>query len=273
MKILLFGSTGMLGRYVLNILQQSYEVVCISRHQFDIEKDQWNRLTTILDYYSEPDDIIINCAGAIPQKENNSRSFIRINTLFPHKVNDYANHKECIFIHITTDCVFDGAKGNCIETDDHTEQNIYGTTKSLGEPEEACVIRTSIIGEESYSKKSLLEWVRGNQNCVINGYTNHYWNGVTCHTLAKIILEMIVSKSFWHGVRHVYSPNTVSKYELCKYINEIYELNIDIMPVTSTAKNMTISSIFTISTNANIADIYTQIKEQKSITEIYDHIV
>ena len=67
-------------------------------------------------------------------------------------------------IHITTDCVFTGLTGFYTETSTHDSLDIYGKTKSLGEPEKATVIRTSIIGEELYNKKSLLEWVKTNKN-------------------------------------------------------------------------------------------------------------
>ena len=72
--------------------------------------------------------------------------------------------------------------------------------KSLGEPENACIIRTSIIGQEETHKKSLLEWILLNKDKEINGYVNHLWNGVTCLTLANIIQNIIHDKLFWKGI-------------------------------------------------------------------------
>ena len=118
---------------------------------------------------------------------------------------------------------------------------IYGITKSLGEPENATIIRTSIIGEELYHKKSLLEWVKSNKDKSIDCYTNNLWNGVTCLTLSKIIYKMINENIFWKGVKHIFSPDIVSKYELCCYINKIYDLNINIIPIEYNCnKNMTL---------------------------------
>ena len=48
----------------------------------------------------------------------------------------------------------------------------------------------------------------------INGYTNHFWNGVTCLQLSKIINNIIYYNKYWKGVRHIFSPRSVSKYEL-----------------------------------------------------------
>jgi dTDP-4-dehydrorhamnose reductase len=242
MKILLFGSTGMLGRYVFQVLKEKYNVICILRNDYNIENDDFTKLELQLNNILEKGDVIINCAGIIPQKYTNEyKKFIKINTLFPHKLNEISIKNSYKFIHITTDCVFDGVKGNYYPIDIHSATDIYGISKSLGEPEEATIIRTSIIGEELTGKKSLIEWVKSNKNGNIKGYTNHMWNGVTCLELAKIIKNIIDNNIFWSGVRHIFSPNIVSKYELCCYINEIYKLNINIEKYEdSIYKNMTL---------------------------------
>jgi dTDP-4-dehydrorhamnose reductase len=259
MKILLFGSTGMLGNYVKLVLSKNYEIICINRNNYDIENDSFEKLEKILNINLKKDDIIINCAGIIPQKykKDDYKTFILINTLFPHKLSEFANKNQFKFIHITTDCVYDGVKGEYNENDIHTAKDIYGTSKSLGEPQNATVIRTSIIGEELLGKKSLIEWVKSNKNGEINGYTNHYWNGVTCLTLANYIKNIIDTNNFWNGVKHIFSENIVSKYNLCCYVNEIYNLNIKINKYEDNiSKNMTLTGKVKINKS-----IYEQIKE------------
>jgi dTDP-4-dehydrorhamnose reductase len=243
MKIYLFGSTGMLGRYVNLVLNKYFYVKCINRIDYDIENDTFEKLVEILSSDLQKNDIIINCAGIIPQKYKNDhfKTYIRVNTLFPHKLTEISKKLNCKFIHITTDCVFDGVKGNYSVNDIHSAKDIYGISKSQGEPEDATIIRTSIIGEELYGKRSLIEWVKSNEDGSIKGYINHYWNGVTCLTLANLIKNMIYNNNFWLGVRHICSPNIVTKYELCCYINEIYNLNINIEKYEdSISKNMTL---------------------------------
>ena len=67
---------------------------------------------------------------------------------------------------------------------------------------------------------------------------------------------------YWKGVKHIFSPNIVSKYELCKYINEIYNLEIEINEFEDDqSRNMTLSSNY--KNIFEINDIYSQIKEQK----------
>jgi dTDP-4-dehydrorhamnose reductase len=258
MKIVLFGSTGMLGRYIYMVLKDNYEIHSISRDNYDIENDSWKKLEDILNKSLQKNDVIINCAGIIPQKYkvDNYRTYIRVNTLFPHKLNELSKKNSYKFIHVTTDCVYDGSKGNYNINDEHTAKNIYGITKSQGEPEDATIIRTSIIGEELTGKKSLIEWVKSNKDGKIKGFTNHYWNGVTCFELAKYIKNILDSNTFWNGIKHICSPNIVTKYELCCYINEIYNLNINIENYEdSISKNMTLISYEQYDFN----DVYKQI--------------
>jgi dTDP-4-dehydrorhamnose reductase len=277
-KIRLFGTTGMLGRYIFNILSLNYEVICINRIEYDIVNDSWLKLYTILNNHinntnntNNMKHIIINCAGIIPQKTDSLEynTYIKVNTLFPNKLQEFSEKNNCQVIHITTDCVFNGNQEidkNYIEISEHNEKNIYGITKSLGENLDSCIIRTSIIGEELLNKKSLLEWVISNKNGSINGYTNHYWNGITCLTLANIINNIIKNNLYWKGIRHIYSPNYVSKYELCCIINKIYDLNINIIKLsTDNICNKTLSSIYKNDNINNIIDsIELQILAQKN---------
>ena len=203
--IYLFGSTGMLGTYVKKILSDTLNITDITRKEYDILNDEWDKLYKLLSNLNK-NDVIINCAGIIPQKENlqEYEKYIKINSLFPHKLQEIVKNHNSKLIHITTDCVFNGKKDNSYdENDTHTEKNIYGISKSQGEPENATIIRTSIIGEETNGKKSLLEWVKSNKNGTINGYNNHLWNGITCLQLALIIKKIIDKNLFWKGVRHI----------------------------------------------------------------------
>ncbi|AVL93859.1 dTDP-4-dehydrorhamnose reductase [Megavirus vitis] len=247
MKIIIFGPNGMLGNYMLNYLKKTHEVVSIDRKIIDAMNVDLPQLTNTLSNYqtSKDDVLVINCVGVIPQRNdiNESRTFIKVNTLFPHMLSYCCYQLGFKMIHVSTDCVYNGNKGNYSENDYHNETNIYGVSKSLGEPTNCCVIRTSIIGQEVYNKKSLLEWVISQNNKTIYGFTNHFWNGVTCLQLAKIVEQMIKNNIFWNGVRHIHSPDIVNKYQLIEYISEIYNLNIDLQEKKTDIVNKTLISI------------------------------
>lgn len=239
MKVFVFGYTGMLGRYVYSFLKsEGFEVVGISRQgnekirNLDIVKADYNYVKDLLGWnYLSKEDVIINCAGLIKQRGNTDKfDFLQVNTLFPHLLQRVCKEVGCKLIHISTDCVFDGLKGSYGELDDHDASDVYGTTKSLGEPEESTTIRTSIIGEEIRNFSSLLEWVKSNRDREVNGYTNHIWNGITCLQFAKICRDIIHSGKFWRGVKHITSPEAINKFDLVRLISDVYDLNVKVIP-------------------------------------------
>lgn len=264
----------MLGNYVKSYLEKyitnDYEVVSFTREDYDISKLTIDSLRSfIIEKIQDTDhnNIIINCAGIIPQSSKqrklDNRLYFTVNTLFPIILSLICEENNVKMIHITTDCVFSGDKGNYDELSLHDETNDYGLSKSLGEKCNATIIRTSIIGEEINNKRSLLEWVRANQNNAINGYVNHHWNGVTCLQLAKIIFQIITENNYWKGIRHIFSPNSVNKYELVSIINDVYDLNITINKFSAPSTvDKTISSIYP--TIFDIPPLKEQIIEIKS---------
>lgn len=229
-KVLLLGSTGMLGRYVYSILSNNYQI--------DLEcpdRDRVNgRLKNIESGFQVP-HVIVNCIGAIPQrpKPNNanweSDYMWQANTALPREISRLAKEKDFKYIHITTDCVFSGKKGKYTPWDYHDSDEAYGLTKSLGETKDDCIIRTSIIGLAPQHGKGLLEWVISQRGRRVKGFTNHIWNGITTLTLAHEIHRIIVCKDYWQGVRHYYSES-MSKYELVKLIDTVWGLKLIIEP-------------------------------------------
>jgi dTDP-4-dehydrorhamnose reductase len=248
-KIFIFGSNGMLGNYIKSYLSKTYNVIPITRKDYDLSQLSIDKLTALMQLKNlQSNDVVINCAGVIPQASKqrgiDTRLYFTINSLFPTILSQICDKMGAKMIHITTDCVFNGKDGNYDENSIHDEINDYGMSKSLGELCKATIIRTSIIGDEINNKRSLLEWVISNKGNTINGYTNHMWNGVTCLQLSKIINEIVNNNLFWTGVRHIFSPHSVSKYELVSMINDIYNLDITIQEFSTDEKvDKTISSI------------------------------
>lgn len=189
MRVIVLGKNGMLGRYVYKYLGKKYDVIGTTRKQLDV-LDFKRELLCSPNFRNG--DVVINCIGLIKQRNDITRAeYIAANSLFPNTVADYCASNGLKFIQISTDCVYDGIKGSYNEESEHNATDLYGISKSLGEPENATVIRTSIIGEEVKNKLSLLEWVKSNSGKDINGFTNHIWNGITCLQFAKVCDEII----------------------------------------------------------------------------------
>lgn len=171
-------------------------------------------------------DFVINCVGVIkPHIHENSalsrKNAILINGLFPYVLDALASELGFKIIQIATDCVFSGTKGSYLETDPHDAIDTYGKSKSVGEvPSRNMMnLRTSIIGPEVSRSTSLLEWVRNQpQNSRLQGYTDHFWNGVTAASFAKICKGIVQSDGFVSGVQHLIPNDSVTKCQLVKEI-------------------------------------------------------
>jgi dTDP-4-dehydrorhamnose reductase len=234
--VVVFGSDGMLGNYCAKYLSsEGFNVIPLNREGFDANCP--NELSKLSLQWPEG-SYIINAIGVIPQKypmENqdnieSSLLFIKVNSVFPHILSYVCVQARCTLIHLTTDCIYDGRQGNYAEGSPPTENNIYGLSKAAGEPQDAMIIRTSIIGEEKRGRRSLLEWVRSHPSgSKISGFSNHLWNGVTCLQIAKIINECIRDGRTWTGVRHIVSPSSITKSNLCELINIVYGLNLTVV--------------------------------------------
>jgi dTDP-4-dehydrorhamnose reductase len=263
MNLILFGARGMLGMYARLILSDSFNVIPLAREDFDIR--ELDSLPAFLDTLKiSNNDVVINCAGILNKRmaERGIQETIKVNSLFPHVLSGSCAKHGSVLIHISTDYVFCGSRGRYNESDQADAQDEYGITKFIGEPEHATVIRTSFIGEEKEHKRSLLEWVRSQQG-IVPGYDDHWWNGITCLKLAEIIKDIIEKRMFWKGIRHIYSPDTVSKYQLVKYINEVYELGLTVEPHEAGFCNRSLSSMY--KQIFNIPDIKKQIIEMKNM--------
>ena len=264
MKIFVLGHTGMLGRYVYTYLKsEGYKnVIGLSRKELGASCVSDAQLNPV----SFPKGtIIINCMGIINSRKGISDlEFIQVNSVFPHLLSNMCEKTGSKLIHITTDCIYDGLRGNYDESFISNATDIYGKTKSLGEPKNTTVIRTSIIGEELNNKRSLLEWVKSNKGKEVLGYTNHIWNGITCLQFAKICKHIIDNKLFWREIKHLYSPEAITKYELVKLISKIYDLNIKVIPhETEILCDRTLTSIRN-EIMIDIPSLETQLIEMKS---------
>lgn len=273
--ILIFGKNGMLGKYLTSYLsgqtyRNLYEVIGFNRQDFNVETNAFTDLCSLLDRYQDRKTvIIINAIGLIlPNKCLNHDRNLLINSLFPNMLSIICRYFNWKLIQPSTDCVFNGnIKGvnmnQYVESDVPDETNIYGRSKHYGELMYGTTIRVSIIGEEINHKYSLIEWVKSNRDKQISGYVNHYWNGITCLQYAKIIDQIIQKNLFWNGVRHLYSPRIVTKYELLELINKHYHLNSTINPIQTTCSNdKTLNSLYPdLNQELNIPDLDQQIRE------------
>lgn len=234
-KYLIFGD-GLLG----HIFNNYEDCTVLSRQQCDITK--MDDVRKIIDYYRP--QVVINCAGIVPKNGASIEYMFKVNSFAPHYLAEICG-KKCFLIHVSTDCVFKGDKGQYIETDRMDATDIYGMSKIFGETHETgLVVRTSFVGYPDPKQRGLLSWAQQQEEII--GYDNVFWNGLTNQELAKKLLELADLRVV--GTRHVYSY-TVSKYELLVCASEILDWNIPVIPESEISakphvSDKTLSSIY-----------------------------
>jgi dTDP-4-dehydrorhamnose reductase len=230
-KIVVLGSSGMLGKEVTRVLQgQDLDVVPTIRGtktsgaqvhlDFDSKSDVFNKFFSKIG----KTDYVVNCIGMIKQKfkpDNEVSHSIILNSILPTRLAACASEFDFRVIQIATDCVFSGQVGSYSESSIHDASDLYGVTKSLGEidSDRYLNLRCSIIGAEARTNFSLYSWLLSQPlNSNINGYTDHYWNGLTTHSFARIVAGVISEGAFSSGTKHVVPSGVLTKYQLLKLV-------------------------------------------------------
>lgn len=248
MKILIIGVTGMLGNAMFRTFLKSklnHQVVGTARSENALRLfrpelaqniitgvDVENHDLLIQTFAKVRPEIVINCVGLVKQlaEANNPLLAVPLNTLLPHKIADICSLIGARLIHISTDCVFSGVKGNYVESDLPDAKDLYGRSKLLGEVDypHAITLRTSIIGHELSGNKSLIGWFLSQENQV-RGFTRAIFSGLPTVELARVVQDFVLTNSHLHGIYHV-AAKPIDKYSLLKLVAQVYGKNIEIVP-------------------------------------------
>ncbi|MEW6571403.1 MAG: SDR family oxidoreductase [Nitrospirota bacterium] len=247
-KVLILGASGMLGHKAYQILSPHFDTYPAFKNFNDplrqlnifaekkiidkVNAFDFQSVTRAIDFVNP--DIILNCIGIIKQlkEASNPKISIYTNALFPHLLEEICAARNCKLIHISTDCVFSGSRGNYKEEDMSDAIDLYGRTKYLGEvihSDYALTLRTSIIGRELFTQNGLVEWFLSQNHGKVNGYSHAIYTGLTTVALCKEIRRILIEYPNLNGLYHV-SSDKISKYELLKLIADIYGLDIEILP-------------------------------------------
>lgn len=231
MRVLILGSSGMLGRAVSHAFQDfEGEVTTLSRDQgFVIDQSLLASDSALAGRKVQEFDWILNCLGVTKFHIDSSsatsiKHAVLTNSVFPNWLAEQAEQTDSRVVQVATDCVFRGSNGPYNENSAHDPVDVYGKTKSLGEAksEKVMHLRCSLIGPEAHGRSTLFyEWVRKlSPKSQVHGYTNHMWNGLTSHAFAKVARGIVQTESFRAGVQHLVPSGSVSKLELVELLLE-----------------------------------------------------
>lgn len=246
MKLLVLGATGMLGSTLLRNLSTRPELSVHATARSSAGLDRWFASDLLTRIHPSVDadnfdsvlrvlgdvrpDVVINCIGVIKQLASAKDPLVTIpiNSLFPHRLALACKASGSRLIHISTDCVFSGAKGMYTENDPSDADDLYGKSKYLGEVDYPhCVtLRTSIIGHELSTNYSLVDWFLS-QEIPVKGYTRAIYSGFPTVEVARIIAEYVIPNESLSGLYQV-SSDPISKYDLLKLVAGQYGKQIEI---------------------------------------------
>ncbi len=226
-KMMITGVSGLLGNNLALYFKKRFEITGIyCSHKVDIDGVKTLRADlrsfddTVRLIKDVMPDIIINCAAlASPDLcEIKKELAEQLNIRLVANIVNVIKASNIKLIHISTDMIFDGKKGNYIESDKVNPINFYGETKYKGEIEalrydNTIVARTNIFGRNIINKYCLAEWIinelsNGRQ---ITGFTDAIFSSIYTMELAKL-LDAAIDKDI-RGIYHFASRDSLSKYE------------------------------------------------------------
>lgn len=247
-KILILGATGMLGHTLftrlselenadayatarsLSGLEKWFTPELLAKIHGGVEAENFDSILRVL--ADARPDVVINCIGIIKQLPiaKDPLISISINSLFPHRLALACKAVGARMIHVSTDCVFRGDKGNYTEDDPSDADDLYGRSKFLGEVDYPhCVtLRTSIIGHELKGGHGLIDWFLS-QEGKVRGFTRAIYTGFPTVEIVNIIAQHVIPNKELTGLYQV-SSTPISKYDLLRLVAERYGKQIEIEP-------------------------------------------
>jgi dTDP-4-dehydrorhamnose reductase len=231
MKIVLVGKNGQLGWEFQRMLPILGEVISLDRKELDL--CDLDAIQKILSEWKP--NLIINASAYtdVDGAEKETDLAMKINVLAPGIMAEMSRKLQAVFIHYSTDYVFDGGKNALYtETDQTNPLNMYGKSKLMGEEnirqagEAYLILRTSWVYSlrgNSFVNK-VLKWSR--QNKTLKVVSDQVSSPTWARTLAEITSFVLAQnkKDLYeniherHGIYHLAGSGFTSRYDWAKQI-------------------------------------------------------
>ena len=228
MRVLVTGASGLLGINVALEARQDHTVIglvntlSLRKAPFEVLSGDLlteGRIERLLDE-TQP-DWVIHCAALanLEACESDPALAAQINTEVPRKLARNVARGGARLLHVSTDTVFDGRRGDYSETDQPNPLSVYAHTKLDGEravmeaDPDAIITRVNLFGWSLTGKRSLAEWFYNNLSAgkPVMGFTDVFFCPLLANHLAQILLEMLSLEL--SGLFHVVSSECIPKYD------------------------------------------------------------
>jgi dTDP-4-dehydrorhamnose reductase len=203
------GAGGLIGNYIVRLAEKfapSFKVVPLTRADLDLtDFAAVERM-----FSADRPTLIIHCAAMSksPECQAHPAQAQKINVEATSQLAALATEAQGDFIFFSTDLVFDGRKGNYVETDAVNPLSVYGETKADAETLVArnprrVIIRTSLnsgaspSGKSGYNEQLRAAWAEGK---TIKLFHDEYRSPISATVTARAVWEMAVRPQggLWH---------------------------------------------------------------------------
>lgn len=251
-KLLIIG-TGLLGSRIVEMASGEFEIVntynkipvdlqSTVSHQLDITD---RKVTFRMIKELNPDYIMHTAAHTgVDYCEVHRSEAYNVNVTGTRNVSEASDEIGAKLVYVSTDYVFDGAKGRYREGDVTNPINYYGKTKLEGEDvvkstcNDGIIARTSVLYGWNPAKPNFVTWalnelMTGNRMRIVSDQSN---SPTLSDNLADMLIEL--TKRDEHGVFHTSGGECISRYDFAIEIAEIFDLNSELIePITSDQLN------------------------------------
>jgi len=239
MRILLIGSTGMLGSDCREVLSEDYEIIAPERKELDIIS--WDRVIETLQEVNP--DIILNCAGFsnVDACETEPFKVRKVNVEGPRNLAQGAARFKCKLVHISTDYVFNGKKNvpqPYFEDDATDPLSAYGKSKmdsEVGVRENApdyTIVRTSWLYGRNGANfiHSILTNALGKKMKPLKIINDQFGSPTWTLSVARQIKELL--KRDAKGTFHATSEGYCTWFDFTKIIFKKLKIKVPLEPMS-----------------------------------------
>tara|TARA_B100000795_G_C22806749_1_gene445512 strand:+ start:17320 stop:18150 length:831 start_codon:yes stop_codon:yes gene_type:complete len=229
--ILVLGSSGLLGNALIRMLEDCNLNYVGTSRESTISLNQ-SCLISVKDLMDNKElealikdlkpTAVINCLSLAAQMraKNIWLDYLRLYSVLPRVLDMLSLKYDFKYIHISSDGVFDGLKGDYKEDSYTNAKDIYGISKILGEPSlpNSSCIRTSLYGHSLNKDFGIIDWVLRQSKC--EGFSNYFFTGMSTLKLSEIIINSFIKEDNF-GLFHL-GGEVISKHDLLSKVVDIY---------------------------------------------------
>ena len=182
-------------------------------------------------------DVILNSAAISGHETsaNDPEQAYAVNVVAAGAIAEAAADIGARMVHISTDAIFTGQRGNYSEDDEPEPFSYYGETKLAGEEavrsavEDHLIVRTNFFGWSENGRKSVLEFFVNSlrQGIGVRGYPDYVVTSIYAPSLLQAIWDLGQLGAI--GTLHLASSDALSKYDFALLVARQFALDADLI--------------------------------------------